>query len=165
MSHSINILWKKWREIILYLVFGVLTTVVGIGTYTLIFALAEHVIDLDLTDKSSGIYLAVYGTAQVIQWVAAVLFAFVTNKKWVFTDARPEPIWRQLIIFASARVATLVLDVILTYVGVLAFSALWPDGLMIILRFSPEFLAKMVASVVVVVANYVLSKIFVFRKK
>lgn len=162
---SMKALWNKWREVIMYLIFGVLTTVVGVGTYTLIFALAEHVLKLDLADKNSGIYLAVYGAAQVIQWVAAVLFAFVTNKKWVFTDARPEPVWRQLITFAGARVVTLGLDVVITYVGVLAFAAIWPQGLTVIVTMSPEFLAKIAASVVVVVANYVLSKVFVFRKK
>ena len=148
----------------MYLIFGVLTTVVGIGTYSLIFALAEHVFSLDLADKNSGVYLAVYVAAQVIQWVAAVLFAFFTNKKWVFTDARPEPLWKQLAVFSASRVVTLGLDIVITYLGVLAFAAIWPAGLKIILTFSPEFMAKVVASVVVVVGNYVLSKVFVFRK-
>ena len=161
---SIQALWSKWREVIMYLIFGVLTTVVGVGTYTLIFALAEHVIGLDLGDKNSGVYLAVYGTAQVIQWVAAVLFAFVTNKKWVFTDAKPEPLWKQLAAFSASRLVTLGLDIVITYVGVLAFAAVWPAGLTIIIHFTPEFMAKIVASVVVVVGNYVLSKLLVFKK-
>lgn len=157
-------LWNKWREVIMYLIFGVLTTVVGVGTYAIIFALAEHGLRLDLSDKNSAVYLAVYVAAQIIQWVAAVLFAFFTNKKWVFTDARPEPLWRQLTVFAGARVLTLLLDIVITYLGVLAFAALWPDGLTVIFHFSVEFMAKIVASVVVVIANYVLSKLFVFRK-
>lgn len=149
----------------MYLIFGVLTTVVGIGTYTLVFALAEHILRLDLSDKTSALYLGVYVAAQIIHWIAAVLFAFFTNKKWVFTDAQPEPMWRQLTVFAGARVVTLGLDVVITYLCVLAFAAIWPDGLTVILTFSPEFMAKVVASVVVVIANYVLSKLFVFRKK
>ena len=161
---NIKSLWNKWREVIMYLIFGVLTTVVGIGTYTLIFALAEHVLRLDLSNKTGALYLGVYAAAQIIHWIAAVLFAFFTNKKWVFTDARPEPLWKQLSVFAASRLVTLGLDVVITYLGVLAFAAIWPDGLKIIVTMSPEFMAKVAASVVVIVGNYVLSKIFVFRK-
>ena len=161
---NIKSLWNKWREVIMYLIFGVLTTVVGIGTYTLVFALAEHVLRLDLSNKTGALYLGVYAAAQIIHWIAAVLFAFFTNKKWVFTDARPEPLWKQLSVFAASRLVTLGLDVVITYLGVLAFAAIWPDGLKIIVTMSPEFMAKVAASVVVIVGNYVLSKIFVFRK-
>ena len=161
---NIKSLWNKWREVIMYLIFGVLTTVVGIGTYTLVFALAEHVLRLDLSNKTGALYLGVYAAAQIIHWIAAVLFAFFTNKKWVFTDARPEPLWKQLSVFAASRLVTLGLDVVITYLGVLAFAAIWPDGLKIIVTMSPEFMAKVAASVVVIVGNYVLSKIFVFKK-
>ncbi|MBR6708831.1 MAG: GtrA family protein [Clostridia bacterium] len=161
---KLNVLWNKWREVIMYLIFGVLTTVVGVGTYTLVFAVAEHGLRLDLSDKTSALYLGVYAAAQVIHWIAAVLFAFFTNKKWVFTDARPEPLWRQLSVFAASRLVTLGLDVVITYVGVLALAALWPDGLTVIIHFSVEFMAKVIASFVVIIANYVISKLFVFRK-
>ena len=162
---NIKSLWNKWREVIMYLIFGVLTTVVGIGTYTLIFAIAEHVLRLDLSNKTGALYLTVYTAAQIIHWIAAVLFAFFTNKKWVFTDARPEPLWRQLSTFAASRLVTLGLDVVITYLGVLAFAALWPNGLTILITMSPEFLAKVAASIVVIIGNYVLSKLFVFKKK
>ena len=161
---KLNVLWNKWREVIMYLIFGVLTTVVGVGTYTLVFAVAEHGLRLDLSDKTSALYLGVYAAAQVIHWIAAVLFAFFTNKKWVFTDARPEPLWRQLSVFAASRLVTLGLDVVITYVGVLALAALWPDGLTVIIHFSVEFMAKVIASFVVIIANYVISKLSVFRK-
>ena len=161
---KLNVLWNKWREVIMYLIFGVLTTVVGVGTYTLVFAVAEHGLRLDPSDKTSALYLGVYAAAQVIHWIAAVLFAFFTNKKWVFTDARPEPLWRQLSVFAASRLVTLGLDVVITYVGVLALAALWPDGLTVIIHFSVEFMAKVIASFVVIIANYVISKLSVFRK-
>lgn len=161
---TVKQLFHKYREIIMYLIFGVLTTVVGIGTYTLIMDVAAPAMGFDLADKNSATYLAVYTAAQIIQWVAAVLFAFFTNKKWVFTEARPEPLVKQLITFSASRLVTLGLDIVITYLGVLLFAAIWPDGLTIILTFSPEFMAKIVASVVVVVGNYVLSKLFVFRK-
>jgi len=161
---KLNVLWNKWREVIMYLIFGVLTTVVGVGTYTLVFAVAEHGLQLDLSDKTSALYLGVYTAAQIIHWIAAVLFAFFTNKKWVFTDARPEPLWRQLSVFAASRLVTLGLDVVITYVSVLALAALWPDGLTVIIHFSVEFMAKVIASFVVIIANYVISKLFVFRK-
>ncbi len=158
-------LFEKYREIIMYLIFGVLTTVVGVGTYWLIFVLAEHGLRLDLSDKDSALYLGVYLSAQLIHWVAAVLFAFFTNKKWVFTDARPEPLGRQLITFAGSRVATLLLDIAVTYVGVLCFAAILPKGYLLFSALTPDLLGKIAAAVLVVIANYVLSKLFVFKKK
>ena len=159
--------YEKWREVILYLAFGVLTTVVGLGTYSLCFVLAEKVFHLDLVDKTSAVYLAVYTTAQVVQWLAAILFSFFTNRKWVFEGAQEGSALRQLIVFAGGRVATLGLDVVLTYVGVIALTALLSGDVLDLyfIQLSAEFVAKLVASVVVVIANYFISKWFVFKKK
>ena len=160
-------LFNKYREIILYLVFGVLTTVVGFGTYFLIMAGAEHILHIPMDDETSLTYLAVYLIAQIIQWVAAVLFAFFTNRAWVFTEAdRSEGTFgRQLVLFAGSRVASLLLDLGVTY-GCTLLLDMWITKSPIILgiELTPGVMAKLVAAVLVIIANYVLSKLVVFRK-
>ena len=160
-------LFNKYREIIMYLVFGVLTTVVGFGTYFLIMAGAEHLLDIPMEDETSVTYITVYVIAQIIQWVAAVLFAFFTNRKWVFTEADRSKgtFWRQLILFAGSRVASFLLDLGVTY-GCTLLLALWIVEPPVILgiALTPGIIAKLVAAVLVIIANYVLSKLIVFRK-
>ena len=160
-------LFIKYREIIMYLVFGVLTTVVGFGTYFLIMAGAEHLLDIPMDDETSVTYVTVYVAAQVIQWVAAVLFAFFTNRKWVFTEAdrSRNTFWRQLILFAGSRVASFLLDLGVTY-GCTLLLALWivEPPVIVGIALTPGIIAKLVAAVLVIIANYVLSKLIVFRK-
>ena len=160
-------LFNKYREIIMYLVFGVLTTVVGFGTYFLIMAGAEHLLDIPMDDETSVTYITVYVIAQIIQWVAAVLFAFFTNRKWVFTEAdrSKDTFWRQLILFAGSRVASFLLDLGVTY-GCTLLLALWivEPPVIVGIALTPGIIAKLVAAVLVIIANYVLSKLIVFRK-
>ena len=160
-------LFNKYREIIMYLVFGVLTTVVGFGTYFLIMAGAEHLLHIPMDDETSATYVTVYVAAQVIQWVAAVLFAFFTNRKWVFTEAdrSKNTFWRQLILFAGSRVASFLLDLGVTY-GCTLLLALWivEPPVIVGIELTPGIIAKLVAAVLVIIANYVLSKLIVFRK-
>ena len=160
-------LFNKYREIIMYLVFGVLTTVVGFGTYFLIMAGAEHLLHIPMDDETSATYVTVYVAAQVIQWIAAVLFAFFTNRKWVFTEAdrSKNTFWRQLILFAGSRVASFLLDLGVTY-GCTLLLALWivEPPVIVGIELTPGIIAKLVAAVLVIIANYVLSKLIVFRK-
>ena len=161
-------LFQKYREIIMYLIFGVLTTVVGFGTYFAVMAGAEKIWGEVMHNETHATYLAVYFAAQIIQWVAAVLFAFFTNRAWVFTDAdRSEgTMGRQLVLFAGSRVASLGLDIAVTY-GLTLLLALWITTPPVLLGVSltPGIIAKVVAAALVIVANYVLSKIFVFKSK
>ena len=160
-------LFNKYREIILYLVFGVLTTVVGFGTYFFIMLGAEHILHIPMDDKTSFTYLAVYLAAQIIQWVAAVLFAFFTNRAWVFTEADRSKgaFGRQLVLFAGSRVASFLLDLGVTY-GCALLLDMWMEKDLVILglALTPDIIAKLVAAVLVIIANYVLSKLIVFRK-
>ena len=160
-------LFNKYREIILYLVFGVLTTVVGFGTYFFIMLGAEHILHIPMDDKTSFTYLAVYLAAQIIQWVAAVLFAFFTNRAWVFTEAdrSRDAFGRQLVLFAGSRVASFLLDLGVTY-GCALLLDMWMEKDLVILglALTPDIIAKLVAAVLVIIANYVLSKLIVFRK-
>ena len=126
-------LYKKYKEVLLYLFFGVLTTVVSIGSYAF-FNVALGINEL---------------IANVISWVLAVLFAFFTNRIWVFAAPTKtvEEFMKQLVSFAGGRVLTLVIEeIILT-----------------MLHFN-SMLIKFIAQVVVIILNYVISKLLVFRK-
>ena len=162
--------FQKHREVVMYLVFGVVTTVVAFVTYLAVFAIAEHGFGLPMGDKTTPTYLAVYMTAQILQWIVAVLTAFYTNRKWVFTDADRSKgsLGRQLVMFAGARVATLLMDIVATFLFIQLFS-LWINAeqppVLLGIALTAELWAKVIVSVLVIVANYVLSKLLVFKKK
>lgn len=158
------------REIVSYLIFGVLTTAVGWAVYFAIMLGGKAVFSIPSDDTASFKYIALYTAAQIIQWICAVLFAFFTNRKWVFTDAdKSKKILPQLLTFSSGRVITLVFDYVITFLGGLALSSLLPSlnsvSLLGLTLNVNEIIAKLVAAFVVIVCNYVFSKLFVFKKK
>lgn len=126
------------REGIAYLIFGVLTTAI------------DYVISNVLYYRGGMASVP----AQTIAWVAAVLFAFVTNKWWVFKShtLNPVKVWKEFVSFVVCRIVTFLFN--------LAALAVMVDFLG--LEF---FLCKLVISVAVVVLNYVFSKILIFAKK
>ena len=137
----------------MYLIFGVLTTLVGWGVYYALLYAGRAIFGIPTDDVMSGKYIAVYTVAQVLQWICAVLFAFFTNKKWVFTDAdKHVSIWKQLV----------------TYAGTFALAKLFPTLVSVLLlgkeRNLAEILSKVIAAVVVIICNYIISKLLVFRK-
>ena len=156
--------FKKHREIIAYLVFGVITTAVSMGVYFLILAAAEH---LGGISPETAEFNAVRLAAQVLQWIAGVLVAFFTNKKWVFNagGTSTNETARELGAFALGRVGTLGLDTLLTFGTVWILNALNYVPFKFILTFTADFWSKIVASVVVIISNYVISKFLVFKKK
>lgn len=167
---KIKELFQKYREIILYLVFGVLTTLVGWAVYFALLWAWKWIFAIPAEDTSSGIYFAGYTIAQVVQWVAAVLFAFFTNRAWVFTDAdKAASIWVQLAKFSAGRVATFGVDYVVTFFGGWALASAFPmiTSVSLIGREwnLAEIGAKVVAAVIVIVCNYIFSKIFVFKNK
>ena len=163
-------IFKKYEQIIKYLFFGVATTVVGWVVYFAVMLGGKAAFGLGADETTGAAYLTVYTAAQVIQWIAAVLFAFFTNKKWVFTEAdKSVSVFKQLAVFAGGRVLTLVLDYLVTYGGTLALGALIPSLNQIELLGREwnlnEIAAKLAAAVIVIIGNYFFSKILVFRKK
>lgn len=167
---KIKALIKKYREVITYLIFGVLTTLVGWIVYFGIMYIGKGALGIPAEETTGGRYFALYSAAQVIQWVAAVLFAYFTNRKWVFTDAdKSAPMLRQLGVFAAGRVATFGLDYVVTYFGTLALAAMLPALNSVALLGREwninEIGAKVVAAVIVIIGNYVFSKLFVFKKR
>lgn len=128
-------LYKKYREIFWYLVVGGLTTLVGYGTKAIFHSVCN------------------FGTSVVVllSWACAVLFAFLPNKLLVF-GKRKGNILFEFISFASSRFATFVFDLFFTKVTV--------D----ILGYN-FYLMMVISSVVVLILNYVFSKLITFRKK
>ena len=159
--------FAKYREIIMYLVFGVLTTAVGMGSYFLILLLARRL----GVDPASPVYNTVRVAAQIIQWVLAVLFAYYTNKKWVFGITEKSGEGTRMASFFGSRLFSLLCDSAVTFGVIFALGA-WgytPFALSLplgfSLEFSPDLWAKLAAAVIVIVLNYILSKFLVFKKK
>ena len=158
---------KVIKELISYLFFGVMTTLVGFVTYFVIIWFGEKVMNLD---PEGGVFYAVRIVAQILQWVLAVLFAFFTNKKWVFTSADKDvSTWKQLVTFSSSRLVTLGFDTAITFGLVAIMNAMnyqpFTFNFIIKLSVTADVISKIVAAVVVIILNYVFSKLFVFKSK
>ena len=134
-------LFKKYREQISYLFYGVLTTAVDFVTYFLI----ADVFFKDVT--------FIHTPAQTVAWFVAVLFAFFTNKFIVFKSTEKSGMLREFVAFFGARVLSGVfqIGVFALFVDILGFVQ-W------------DMIIKLIVSVVVVILNYVLSKFLIFKK-
>lgn len=136
--NKIKDLLKKYKFIILYGIFGVLTTVINIVSYSLLF-------------EVFGISNVV---SNIIAWILSVLFAFITNKLWVFESKSFDfkILMKELGSFTACRAATGVLDLGIMFVGVDLLKG-------------PAIILKIASNIIVIILNYVMSKIFVFKKK
>ena len=154
----------------MYLIFGVLTTLLSWIVYFAVLWAWKGIFSLPASDTSSGLYIAGYTVAQVVQWVAAVLFAFFTNRKWVFTEAdKNVSVPVQLVKFSGGRVITFFIDYGVTLFAAMGSAALIP-ALTSVMIFGKEWNlceigAKVLAAVIVIICNYIFSKIFVFKNK
>lgn len=136
-------LYEKYKEIILYLIFGVLTTFVSLGSkYVLLFI---------FLDAKNPIQLQ---ASIVISWIIAVLFAYFTNRIFVFKSKNEDKL-KEFINFIIARISTLLLEMFIMWFFVTLLK-LNSDLYVIIFT--------IISQVAVVVANYVFSKLFIFKK-
>ena len=133
-------LYKKHKEIINYLVVGGLTTVTSMAIF--------YGSTWTFLDGNDAFELQV---ANVLSWVGAVLFSYFANRVFVF-ESKEKNILKELLSFVSSRLLTLLLDMGTMFV------------LSTLLRVNYNF-SKIVAMVLVTVGNYVISKVFVFKKK
>ena len=144
MMDKIMQIWKKHREVLSYLIFGGLTTVVNVGLFMVLTA---------CTDMETGV-------ANAIALAASILFAYVTNKLWVFESKLTG--WAAVVEFVKfilCRIATGFLDQFVVVAGVdwlgtaigLGENMLWAGAV------------KIFANVLVIIANYVFSKLLIFR--
>lgn len=137
MNAVINLI-KKHKSFIAYGVFGVMTTIVNIVVYNLCYS------KLGMSNTLSNVFA----------WILAVTFAYLTNKVWVFGSKS----WawnvlkREVSAFVSCRIATGILDLVIMYicVDIMGWHAL---------------LMKMISNILVIILNYVFSKLVIFKKK
>lgn len=133
-------LYRKYKEIIHYLIVGGLTTVVSLGVY---YGCVLTFLDPDIAAQLQA--------ANILSWIAAVTFAYFTNRKFVFESQSSDKL-REAAAFYGSRVTTLLLDMGCMFLMVTLLD--WNDKI-----------AKLIVQVLVTVANYILSKFLVFRKK
>ncbi len=133
-------LYKKYEEIINYLIIGVLTTVVSLIVY--------YACVFTVFDPKNSLLLQ---CANIISWIISVTFAYFTNRSFVF-KSKDKNMLKEGIKFYSARVLTLLLDMIFMYLTVT------------ILHLNDKVM-KIISNVLVIILNYIISKFIVFIKK
>ena len=131
---------RKHEELLIYLVVGVLTTVVS---WIVCFSLERFV--LDPNDAFQNFVINTYA------WVAGVGFAYPMNRRFVFKSRNPE-ILKEFFGFAGSRLSTWILDIFIMWLTVNVFE--WNFWICKI----------MIASVIVTVLNYCFSKLIIFKK-
>ena len=129
--------YKKYKEVILYLLFGGATFFINLWLFTLL----THVMKMDAL------------VANVIDWIICVLIQFSTNRTWVFNNnvGNTTELIKQIVSFFGWRLLTLIIEETILAV-------------FIVLMNLNSFIVKLLAQVVVIVLNYVISKWLVFRK-
>lgn len=135
---SFKALYEKYKDLIPYGIFGVLTTLANIYVYKF----CAHTLKLGTTASNA------------LAWFVAVLFAYLTNRKWVFhSEAKgAKEIWREVLTFYAGRIATGLLDMANMWVFV--------DALHL-----NDMVIKWLSNIVVILLNYVLSKKVIFKHK
>lgn len=134
--------YEKYKEVIKYLIFGVLTTVVNFVAYYLFIYLFK---------TSEGMYGLV---SNILANVVAILFAYFTNRNFVFESKSVgfKAITREIVSFFACRIFSMVIDALIYFVGCTLLKM-------------PDFIVKFIGQVVVIILNYVFSKLIVFKKK
>ena len=129
-------LYIKYKNFILYIFFGICTTMINIITYYI----------------CAYIFLVETIISTTIAWIFAVFFAYVTNRKWVF-DSKAifmNEIIKEVVSFFSCRLATGVIDILIMYLFVN------------LLHFNDIFI-KIIANIIVIIFNYIASKFLIFK--
>lgn len=135
---SVLKIYKKYEEIILYGIVGVINTIISLSVYFICvntFLNAEVALELQF--------------ANIISWVVGVTFAYVTNRIFVF-KSKSKDILNEAISFVLSRIATLLIDMGIMF-------------LFVTLLHQNDTLFKIISQIVVIVSNYVFSKLFVFK--
>lgn len=132
------ILFTKYKETIYYLVFGVLSTIVNIGVYIL----CTRTLNIDFI------------ISNWIAWIAAVIFAYITNKFWVFESKKIQIkfLIKEFLSFVSCRIVSGIIEMFLMYVMISILSI-------------NDFAVKITTNIVVVILNFIFSKLIIFKEK
>lgn len=150
-------------EMLTYLFFGVMTTVVNL----IVFFVSDKILGngsiIDFTLFSNNFRITFEDVSTLIAWIVAVLFAYVTNKLWVFESkcTKASVIFRELVSFFGARIVSFVVFESLGFMLVrnifINYNILNDNA--------SKWIAKLLMAVIVVIFNYVMSKLVIFRKK
>ena len=141
----------------MYLIFGVLTTIVSWGSYT-VFA--------------DCFKLSVF-IANIFSWICAILFAYITNKIWVFESEsfKPRDLAKEIVAFTASRGITGVIEILLVPLlskwgfDNLFYAALSNSNITADIFFTNGIYSKIFISIIVVILNYIFSKLIVFKKE
>ncbi len=132
-------LYKKYEEIVNYLIVGVLTTVVS----WLAYGLCKLFMNVDNAVQMQA--------AVIIRWIAGVIFAYFTNRRFVFKSRNPNML-KEAFDFTTSRLVTLFLDMFVMWLLPTVFHM-------------NDWVSTFISAVLVTVTNYIFSKFLVFRKK
>ena len=132
-------IYHKYKEIINYLIFGVLTTIVSLGSY--------YLLTITILDPNNAIELQI---TNIISWIFAVNFAYFTNRKYVF-NSKNNNILEEMFKFYLARLTSLLIDMFLMYLFVT------------VLKYNDKII-KIIVQIIVVIMNYIFSKIIIFKQ-
>lgn len=131
-------LYNRYRSFVLYVFFGVCTTIINIAAYTL----CARVFGMGTV------------SANVTAWIAAVAAAYITNKIWVFESRAwtTKAVIYEIVTFAACRATTGAMDVAIMYVSVdlLGFQ---------------DIMMKVISNALVIVLNFLFSKLVIFKRK
>lgn len=130
---------KNQKEIINYLIFGILTTIINLITY--------YILVFTILNSNNQIELQI---ANIIAWITSVSFAYITNKKYVFNSTNNKTI-KEIISFYLSRLSTLILDMLLMFIFVSY------------LNFNDKII-KIIVATIIIILNYIISKFLVFKK-
>lgn len=130
-------LFEKYREILLYLLFGGCAFVISIASYTYI----------NVVMGMNELF------ANIISWILAVLFAFMTNRIWVFQSPTKGIVetFKQFVCFINGRIITLLIEegIIFVFITLMGFNSV---------------LIKIMGQIIVIILNYIISKFMIFKK-
>lgn len=142
MVDKIKELWKKYEEIIVYLIVGGMTTV--FSWFWMFFVNIVIFGNPLYPTKKQSLILS------VVNWTAGVVFAYPTNRKFVFKSKNPN-ILQEAGKLVASRVSTLILEIVARQV--------------LVLLGSNVYVQTIITAVLVIIGNYIFSKLWVFRKK
>ena len=135
--NNIKQLFEKYKSIILYIFFGGCTTLINI----IVYAVCSKALLLETIPST------------IIAWILSVVFAYVTNRRFVFDSKASQflDIIKEMVSFLGCRILTGVLDIVLMYVFVDIIGV-------------NDMLMKILSNIIVIVLNYVASKLFIFKQ-
>lgn len=138
LSTKIKDLYHKYYELISYLFFGVMTTIVSFLTYVL----------------CARLFLFNAVVSNIVSWIISVLFAYITNRKFVFKSKKTNfvPLIKEMLSFFGSRIFSGFIETLLIYIFV--------DLLGLY-----DIAVKLAATIIVIILNYIFSKLLVFKNK